>query len=107
MIKQLHTKTLFNKQKIMDLGMSSDFQLVQTSAQKAGNILGLFEWYDDLCLLRIYKCLYYFCGGDESLMRHWIQTSNKFFESKVPANLVTTEVGIQNVLGELEIHLNR
>lgn len=87
--------------------MSSDFQFVQTSAQKAGNILGLFEWYDDLSLLRIYKCLYYFCGGDESLMRHWIQTPNKFFESKVPANLVTTPVGIHEVLDELEFQLNR
>jgi len=79
----------------------SDSELIQTSAQKAANILGLFEWYDDLSLIRIYQSLYYHCGGDEVSMYHWFQTPNKFFKGKVPSNLVTTETGIQDVLETL------
>ena len=70
-------------------------------AGKVGNILGVFEWYDDLALIQIYKGLYIMCGDDEVLMRHWIHTPNTYLKSKVAANLITTEQGIQDVLDQV------
>ena len=81
--------------------MISDQHLLQKSAGKAGEILGITDWYNDLNLIQIYKCLYIMCGGDESLMRHWIHTPNTYLKSKVAANLITTEQGIQDVLDQV------
>ena len=81
--------------------MISDTYLLQKSAGKAGEILGVFEWYDDLNLIQIYKGLYIMCGGDYDLMRHWIHTPNTYLKSKVAANLITTEQGIQDVLDQV------
>jgi hypothetical protein len=81
--------------------MISDTHLLQKSAGKAGNILGVFEWYDDVKFIQIYKGLYSLCGADYELMRHWIQTPNTHLQSKVPANLITTEQGIQDVLDQV------
>ena len=86
--------------------MISDTHLLQKSAGKASEILGILEWYNDLNLIQIYKGLYSLCGGDESLMRHWIQTPNTHLQSKVPANLITTEQGIQDVLNYLLDYLH-
>jgi hypothetical protein len=81
--------------------MISDTHLLQKAAGKAGQILGVIEWYDDVKFIQIYKGLYSLCGGDESLMRHWIHTPNTHLQSKVPANLITTEQGIQDVLDQV------
>ena len=81
--------------------MISDIHLLQKSAGKAGEILGITEWYNDLNLIQIYKGLYIMCGGDEVLMRHWIHTPNAHLKSKVAANLITTEQGIQDVLDQV------
>ena len=81
--------------------MISDQHLLRKSAGKASSVLGITEWYDDLTLIQIYKGLYSLCGGDESLMRHWIQTPNTHLKSKVAANLITTEQGIQDVLDQV------
>jgi hypothetical protein len=81
--------------------MSSDTHLLRKSAGKAGNILGVFDWYDDLNLVQIYKHLYSLCGADYDLMRHWIHTPNTYLKSKVAAHLITTEKGIQDVLDQV------
>ncbi len=81
--------------------MISDTHLLQKSAGKASQILGVFDWYDDVKFLEIFKHLYSLCGADYELMRHWIQTPNTHLQSKVPANLITTEQGIQDVLDYL------
>jgi hypothetical protein len=81
--------------------MISDKHLLRKSAGKAGNILGVIDWYDDLKFLEIFKCLYSLCGGDYDAMRHWIQTPNTYLKSKVPANLIPTEKGIQDVLDQV------
>ena len=78
--------------------MTDDQHLLRKSVGKAGNILGVFEWYDDVKFLEIFKHLYSLCGADYELMRHWMQTPNTHLQSKVPANLITTEQGIQDVL---------
>jgi len=79
--------------------MISETHLLQKSAGKAGEILQVIDWYDDLKFIQIFKHLYLLDGGnDEILMRHWIHTPNTHLQSKVPANLITTEQGIQDVL---------
>ena len=86
--------------------MTDDQHLLRKSAGKAGNILGVFDWYDDVKFLEIFKHLYIMCGADCELMRHWMQTPNTHLESKVPANLITTEQGIQDVL-DYALYLTR
>jgi hypothetical protein len=73
-------------------------QVLQKSAGKAGEIFGVIDWYDDVKFLQIFMLLHSNCGGDKILMRHWMQTPNTHLQSKVPANLITTEQGIQDVL---------
>lgn len=81
--------------------MTDDQHLLRKSAGKAGNILGVFDWYDDVKFLQIYKGLYSLCGADLELMRHWIHTPNTHLKSKVAANLIITEQGIQDVLDQV------
>ena len=81
--------------------MISDKHLLQKAAGKAGEALGVIDWYDDVKFLQIWKGLYSLCGGDYDLMRHWIQTPNTYLKSKVAANLITTEQGIQDVLDQV------
>jgi len=84
----------------------SDFDFIKTSANKAGKILNLSQWFDDLELLRIYKYLHISVGGDKQLMNHWMHTQNTLLDG-VPASLITTEKGIRDVMGELEFNVYR
>jgi hypothetical protein len=81
--------------------MISDTHLLQKSAGKAGESIQIIDWYDDVKFLQIWKGLYSLFGGDYDLMRHWIQTPNTHLQGKVPANLITTEQGIQDILDYL------
>jgi hypothetical protein len=76
-------------------------QVLQKSAGKAGEILGVIEWFDDVKFLQIFMLLHSNCGGDYDAMRHWIQTPNTYLKSKVAAHLITTEQGIQDVLDQV------
>jgi hypothetical protein len=84
----------------------TDQHLLQKSAGKAGELLGLTEWNTDLTLIRIYSVLARQTGSDMKLMRHWVQTPNKQLDGKVPANLLTTPEGELKVLSVLESYLN-
>ena len=79
-----------------------DKHLLQKSAGKAGEILGLIQWYDDLKFLLIWSQLSNLFGHDEKLMNHWMQTPNKHLDNKVPANLITTDKGTEQLLSLLE-----
>ena len=79
----------------------NDFDFVKQSAQKAGTILNLTEWFDDLEFLRIYKYLHSMCGGDNANMQHWMKTANKHLNLQIPEQLLTTEEGTKEVLDEL------
>ena len=81
--------------------MTDDQHFLRKSAGKASSVLGVTDWYDDVKFLQIFTALHSKCGDDESLMRHWIHTPNTHLQSKVPANLITTEQGIQDVLDYL------
>ncbi len=79
----------------------SNMFLLQKSAGKAGEMLGLTEWCDDAKLLNIWSQLSAMLGSDPVLMQHWIQTPNKHLEGKVPANLIVREDGIEEVISLL------
>jgi len=79
----------------------NDFDFIKQSAEKAGTILNLSEWYDDLEMLRIYKYLHSMCGGDSVNMQHWMKTANKHLNLQIPEQLLTTQKGTKEVLDEL------
>jgi len=82
----------------------TDKHLLQKSAGKAGQILGIFDWYDDLKFLLIWSQLSNLMGHDEVLMHHWMQTPNKHLDGKVPANLITTDKGTEQLLSLLDYY---
>jgi hypothetical protein len=81
-----------------------DFDFIKQSATKAGTILNLTEWFDDLEFLRIYKYLHSMCGGDRVNMQHWMKTANKHLNLQIPEQLITTKEGIKEVLDELRYY---
>jgi hypothetical protein len=81
-----------------------DFDFIKQSATKAGTILNLTEWFDDLEFLRIYKYLHSMCGGDRVNMQHWMKTANKHLNLHIPEQLITTKEGTKEVLDELRYY---
>lgn len=82
----------------------NDYNFVHNTALRAGKFLELTEWFDDLDFLRVYKYLHALVGGDTINMKHWLQTPNKFLDGQIPSQLLTTEIGIIEVLDELRYH---
>lgn len=79
----------------------NDLKLLQNSSGKAGEILAIYDWNDDVSLLRIFKNLYTLYGGDEKLMRHWMHVSNKHLKGRFPADLIKTQEGTDEILSYL------
>jgi len=79
----------------------NDFDFIKQSAEKAGAILNLTEWFDDLDFVRVYKYLHSMCGGDKTNMQHWMKTANKHLNLQIPEQLITTQKGTKEVLDEL------
>lgn len=84
----------------------NDFEFVKKSAFKAGQILGLTDWFDDIEFLRIYKYLHITCGGDEVNMRHWMNHPNSHLDGCIPSIMISTEKGIQSVLNILSFYVD-
>jgi uncharacterized protein (DUF2384 family) len=84
----------------------NDQQLLQSSAGKAGEILNLYEWSDDIALLRIFKNLYSLNGGDNILMRHWMHTSNQHLRNRFPVDLIKSQEGTEEILSYLHSFQN-
>ncbi len=82
----------------------NDFDFIEQSAQKAGTILNLTEWFDDLEFLQIFMLLHSSCGGDYINVQHWMKTANKHLILQIPVQLITTEEGIKEVLDELRYY---
>ena len=82
----------------------TDQHLLQKSAGKAGELLGLTDWYDDLKFLLIWSQLSNLMGHDEKLMNHWMQTPNKHLDNKVPANLIVTAEGTEKLNSLLDLY---
>lgn len=85
--------------------MTEDQQLIQKAAGKAAEKLGLTEWADDSRFIFLWSQLYTQLGGDEVLMRHWTQTSNKHLNGRVPANLIATKDGLEELVNLLDSYL--
>lgn len=54
-----------------------------------------------LMLIRCYRSLYAMVGGDEETMKHWMQTSNKYFKA-IPATEIKTISGLVAVVDYLD-----
>ena len=54
-----------------------------------------------LMLIRCYRSLYAMVGGDEETMKHWMQTSNKYFNA-IPATEIKTISGLVAVVDYLD-----
>lgn len=54
-----------------------------------------------LMLIRCYRSLYAMVGGDEETMKHWMQTSNKYFNA-IPATEIKTIAGLVAVVDYLD-----
>jgi len=85
----------------------TDFDFIKQAAEKAGTILNLGQWFDDLEMLRIYKYLHSMCGGNRVNMQHWMKTANKHLNLQIPEQLIRTEEGIKEVLDELRYYYYR
>jgi uncharacterized protein (DUF2384 family) len=85
----------------------NDFDFIKQTAQKAGTILNLTEWFNDLDFIRVYKYLHSMCGGDKTNMKHWMKTANKHLNLQIPEQLIATEEGIREVLDELRYYYYR
>jgi hypothetical protein len=72
--------------------------LLNNLPKKAGTILNLTEWFDDLEFLQIFMLLHSSCGGDKTNMQHWMRTANKHLNLQIPEQLLTTEEGTKEVL---------
>jgi uncharacterized protein (DUF2384 family) len=79
----------------------NDEQLLRKAACRAAEVFGLMHWSNDFRIVQIYSLLHSHLGGDELLMRHWMGTSNKHLNGRIPANLMSTEEGELEVISVL------
>lgn len=54
-----------------------------------------------LMLIRCYRSLYAMVGGDDETIKHWMQTSNKYFND-IPANQIKSISGLVAVVDYLD-----
>jgi hypothetical protein len=55
-----------------------------------------------LLLLRVYRSLHTHCGGDQALMRHWMEQPNYHFGEQPPRLLLPRIEGLTRVANYLE-----
>jgi hypothetical protein len=55
-----------------------------------------------LLLLRAYRSLHALCGGDQSLMRHWMDQPNHHLGEQPPRLLLTRIEGLNRVANYLD-----
>jgi len=55
-----------------------------------------------LLLLRVYRSLHAHCGGDQALMRHWMEQPNHHFGEQPPRLLLPRIEGLIRVANYLE-----
>lgn len=55
-----------------------------------------------LLLLRVYRSLHAHCGGDQALMRHWMEQPNHHFGEQPPRLLLPRIEGLTRVANYLE-----
>jgi hypothetical protein len=105
----------------------SDAQLVAEACSRAAQVLGLSpkelsevlsmnqpnaddkdlvpqsrEGQPALLFLRVYRSLHGLCGGDQSLMRHWIEQPNRHLGEQSPRLLLARIEGLNCVADYLD-----
>jgi hypothetical protein len=105
----------------------SDAQLVAQACGRAAQVLGLSpealsevlsqhqpsaegidqdpktrEGQPALLFLRVYRSLHGLCGGDQSLMRHWIEQPNRHLDEQPPRLLLACIDGLNCVADYLD-----
>ena len=105
----------------------SDAQLVGQACGRAAQVLGLSpealsevlsqhqpsadgidqepktrEGQPPLLFLRVYRSLHGLCGGDQSLMRHWIEQPNRHLDEQPPRLLLARIEGLSCVADYLD-----
>ena len=105
----------------------SDAQLVAQACGRAAQVLGLSpeelsevlsqqqssadgidqdpktrEGQPALLFLRVYRSLHGLCGGDQRLMRHWIEQPNRHLDEQPPRRLLTRIEGLNCVADYLD-----
>ncbi len=54
-----------------------------------------------LLLIRLYRSVYALMGGDQSAMKHWLATENRYFD-EVPRDMIRTAEGLVRALHYLD-----
>jgi hypothetical protein len=85
--------------------MKTDTEILDEAALKVSEILGVsVSEIDKIKFIQMYSLLYTIMGGDEELMRYWMDTFNSHLNF-CPANELTDEVSCDRILGYLESFL--
>jgi hypothetical protein len=85
--------------------MKTDTEILDEAALKVSEILGVsMSEIDKIKFIQMYSLLYTIMGGDEELMRHWMNNKNKHL-GFCPANELTDGASFDRILGYLESFL--
>jgi hypothetical protein len=85
--------------------MKTDTEILDEAALKVSEILGVsVSEIDKIKFIQMYSLLYTIMGGDEELMRHWMNNKNKHL-GFCPANELTDGASFDRILGYLESFL--
>jgi hypothetical protein len=82
--------------------MKTDQEILDEAALKVSEILDVsVSEIDKIKFIQMYSLLYTIMGGNEELMRHWMNNHNKHLEF-CPAARLTDEVSFDKMIGYLE-----
>jgi len=80
----------------------TDEQFLKQTATKVANILHMpLGDIEPIKLIQMVVCLDILLGGDDELMRHWVNTHNNYL-GFCPAARLTDEQSMSKIIGYLE-----
>jgi hypothetical protein len=85
--------------------MKTDTEILDEATLKVSEILGVsVSEIDKIKFIQMYSLLYTIMGGDEELMRHWMNTHNTHL-GFCPVDELTDGASFDRILGYLESFL--
>jgi hypothetical protein len=85
--------------------MKTDTEILDEATLKVSEILGVsVSEIDKIKFIQMYSLLYTIMGGDEELMRYWMNNKNTHL-GFCPANELTDGASFDRILGYLESFL--
>lgn len=82
--------------------MKTDQEILSNAADKASQILRIPHTYlDKVKFIQLFYLIHNLMGGDEELMRHWLNTHNSHL-GFAPASRLTDEASLDKIIGYLE-----